>query len=306
MPAPKDLSVIVIAQLGGDRLEDCLRRLEPNGCECLVVLPDETQSADDWSSRFPAINFIVPHHRAVPLRRLQGATAAHGEIVAFLEDTSLPGPGWCKAVCDAFGDRSVGGAGGPVNIAPSLPARYKALACSEFGRFHPKRYHRLASGQPYTGGVLPVYRLPGNNLAYRRALLMALIRDSDKGIFETEINSEIRVRDMELVIHPGMATTYVGIDRHGGLLSTRLSHGRLFASGSVLMGGVRARATGLLKACVLPLILSARSLCNAWSVIEPGAFPKVALWLCAIESSWAVGEGIGYVAGAGDSLESWH
>lgn len=305
MPSPKDLSIIVIAQLGGDRLEDCLHRLDSGDSECLVVLPDKNQSAKDWSMRFPAVTFVVPQHRAVPLRRLQGALAAHGTIVAFLEDTSLPDPGWCGAVCDAFSDPAVGGAGGPVAIATTLPARYKALACSEFGRFHPKRYRRLACGEPLTGGALPVYRLPGNNLAYRRALLLTLISDRKKGIFETEINSAMRVRDQQIVIHPGMGTTYVGIDRHGGLLSTRMSHGRLFASGCVLVGGIRARATGLLKSLVLPIILSVRSLSNAWSVIEPGAFPKVALWLCAIESSWAVGEGIGYVAGAGDSLESW-
>lgn len=299
------LTVIVIPLLGGRALEACLRSLAPGRAECIVVLPATDDRPPPSGASYTAIRCIRTERSSVPLRRQIGVEAANGDIVALIEDTSVAAPGWCEAVCGAFDDPNVAGAGGPVDISRGLPGRFQALGCSEYGRFHPRRFPRLVTARSKSGGLKPARRLPGNNLAYRRTPLLDLLRRSDQGLFEIDVNEGLRAQGLDLVLQPAMSVSYAAIDLHGAKLSTRFQHGRLYAGRRSAGGTWHARAAAIAKSLLLPPVLSGRALHNALYAIRPADLPKVAPWILAMASAWAFGEAVGCLAGEGRGRESW-
>ena len=100
MPSEATLSVVVIPLIDGPALDACLGALGdvvgPDRAERLVVLScaEGNSELERWRARHPGVRFLAARHAAVPLRRQQGIEAAKGEIVALIEDTSHPAPGW--------------------------------------------------------------------------------------------------------------------------------------------------------------------------------------------------------------------
>ena len=304
--APCDCSIVLVALAGGAALEACLHRMAPWHGRCHVMLGEDREDAATWQARFPAVRFADGRGTSVPVRRQRGVEAAHGQLVALLEDTSLPEPGWLKAMCDAFIDDNVAAAAGPVRIDPALGARYQALACTEYGRFHPERFPRLALGAPNAGGTQAVSRLPGNNLAYRRAGLLEILKGSDHGLIEVEVNEILKARGLSLAFQPRMAVLYAAADSHGARLATRMRHGRLYASLRAAGRSYPVRLALFAGSLLLPAVLSARALAGMTRAVKPAAWPKTACWIFLMESAWAIGESVGYLAGAGRSMEAWH
>ena len=300
-----ELTVIVVALLGGRALEACLQRLEAmleeGGTQALVLRPfgEAGERIEDWRRDYPHVGFLDTGQDPVPLRRQRGAEACESEFVAFLEDTTWPSPGWRIAILAGFDDPKVAAVGGPVEISSALPARARALGVAEYGRFHPAVLG-LA-----TNSARPATRLPGNNLAYRRDCLLAALQQSAHGLIEGEVNDRLRARGLRLVLHRGMLATYAGQDLNGIRLSTRLQHGRLYGAGRSTGQPWTRRLTLCAKASLLPIVLSARALGSAARAMPPAKLPAVAIWICLMESAWALGEAIGYMAGEGRSLRSW-
>ena len=304
-PAPCDCSIVVIALAGGTALDACLRRIAPWHGRCHVMLGENMENVATWQSRFPAARFAEGRGLAVPVRRQRGVEAAQSQVVALLEDTSLPEPGWLDAMCDAFADGNVSAAAGPVLIDPALGGRYQALACAEYGRFHPERFPQLALDAPDPTGTQTVSRLPGNNLAYRRAVLLEILKDSNHGLIEGEVNEILMARGLSLAFQPQMAVVYSAVDAYGARLGTRMQHGRLYAGQRVAGKSYLTRLAWFAGSLLLPAILSARSLAGMMRAVKPTAWPKTAFWICLMESAWAIGEGVGYLAGAGRGMEAW-
>lgn len=300
---PCDIAIVVVVLVGGEALTACLARLAPWHGRCHVVLNAASEVAG-WRGRFPNVHFLAGEGQPVPLRRKQGVDAAHGEFVALLEDTTLPDPGWLVAACATFVDERVAAVAGPVRIDPKLRGRYQALACTEYGRYHATQFPRLALNEP-SGGVQAVSRLPGNHLAYRRADLLAVLDGGASGLIEGEVNTALQSQGRLLAYQPGMAACYAAADRHGASLGTRMQHGRIYASQRAAGRGVTERLVLLVKALLLPAVLSARGLSGMLHAVKPAAWPSTALWIVLMESAWAAGEARGYAAGAGRSMEAW-
>lgn len=310
MTRPPDLTVVVVPLLGGDDLGACLDLLPLGGVECIVVLRgDMAAQGTALARRYPAVRFLDAGDRPVPLRRRLGVEAARGDLVALLEDTTRPGPGWCDAVSAAFADPRTGAAGGPVRIAETLPNRFQALGWSEYGAFEARRFARLAAAhgerRPGGGGPFDVARLPGNNMAFRRAALLEVLGGGGRGLVEGEAFAALRARGLRLVCHPGMSATYAAPDHHGAALGARLRHGRLYAAARAEGRGWARRLALAAKAPLLPAVLSARALSAMAGTVRPAAFAPVALWVGLMEGAWALGEAVGAVAGPGRSLEAW-
>ena len=295
----------MIALAGGDALAACLGRLGASQGDCQVMLGDGMGRADTWQARFPAVRFVEAQAMTVPMRRQRGIEAAQGALVALLEDTSLPEPGWREALCEAFASEKVAAAGGPVRIDPALPARTQALACTEYGRFHPDRFPQLALGAADDRGVQAVSRLPGNNLAYRRATIVPMLESGTQGLLESVVNEKLRASGHSLALHPRMAVVYSAADPQGIRVRTRWHHGRLYAGQRAAGWGLMARLVALAGSVLLPVVLSARSLAAMTRAVRPAAWLPTAFWICVMETAWAAGEGAGYVAGGGDSVEAW-
>lgn len=303
--APCDCSIILVALAGGEALEACLHRMTPWHGRCHVMLGEDMEDVATWQARFPAVRFVESRGLPVPVRRQRGVEAVLSPVVALLEDTSLPDPGWLQAICDAFANDNVAAAAGPVRIDPALGGRYQALACTEYGRFHPDRFPHLALGAPDAGGTQAVSRLPGNNLAYRRARLLEVLQGSDHGLFEGEVNEILKARGFSLAFQPQMAVLYAAADSHGARLGTRMLHGRLYAGQRVAGRSYSTRLAWFAGSLVLPAVLSARSLAGMTRAVKPAAWPKTAFWICLMECAWAIGESVGYLAGTGRSMEAW-
>lgn len=305
--APRcDCSIVVVALVGGDALKACLASVASWQAGCLVVLGENMEGVAIWGTRFPAVRFAEGTGLSVPMRRQKGVQAVPGQLVALLEDTSLPDAGWLDAVCAAFSDPEVAAVAGPVRINPALGGRFRALACTEYGKFHPGSFSRLATGALRTAGMQPVSRLPGNNLAYRREQLDAVLNTSEHGLVEGEVNAVLVQRGFTLLLQPRMAVLYAAADRHGARLATRLQHGRLYAgSRAAGLRYPRRLAWSVATLLVLPWILCARSLASMTRAVEPAGWPATALWICAMEFAWSLGESVGYLAGAGRSMEEW-
>ena len=302
--AKSELTLVLIPIIGGVALSNCLKRIAHFGLDCIVVHREQDDLSHGLESRYPAIRFVHAPSGSVPVRRKLGVQSAGTELVVILEDTTLPDDSWPGAILEAFLDNRVGGVSGPVTIGNDLPHRCLALACGEYGRFHPRRLSRLAIGEADRRGICPVLRLPGNHLAYRRSLILELLTECS-GLIETEINQRIIERGLRLVMHPAMSVTYAAADAYYALVSTRFQQGRLYAGNRVTGRGLGVRMMSIAMSVALPVLLSVRALAATRDLSGSPSRARVAGWILLLESAWACGEGIGYLAGPGTSMDSW-
>jgi len=299
------LTVAVVSLVGGRTLAACLNSLLSGGVAILVVGSGQSVAATRAIADRHGARLLSVPGASVPVRRRLAIEAASTEIVALLEDTTLPCPGWCDAIRTAFADARVGGAGGPIQVSTSLPDRLQALGWSEYGAFHPRLYTRLAVAPTRPDGTVPVATLPGNNLAFRRSAALTVLDRCDDGLIEGATGQALRSLGFDLVLHPGMAVTYAPSDWRGGGLATRFAHGRIFGGGRASGCRWNTRLWLAARALVLPLVLSWRTLMRIRRVLSPRALPRLALWVGALETAWALGEGFGSLAGRGGSLARW-
>ena len=297
------LTLVIIAIVGGEALEAVLRRIEAFGHKSIVVFRDKDCLPSACEARYPGVDFIHCPNSPVPVRRKLGVKIAQSELVALLEDTSLPDDSWPAAILDAFFDDSVGAVGGPVTVARNLPHRIQALACCEYGRFCPQRIGLLATDGSGDGGMFIASRLPGNNLAYRRSLLLELLNNVDS-LIEGEVHQKLIQRGAKLILHRGMSVTYVAVDANNAALATRFQHGRLYGGGRVALNASVLRLALFLGSFALPVILTARGVAAMPELSLPEKI-KIALWIMILETAWACGEATGYLMGAGKAQESW-
>jgi hypothetical protein len=235
-----------------------------------------------------------------------GIEAAGTELVAVLEDSSIPGPHWFAAIRSAFETDNVAAVGGPVTIADDIGHRQQALGCCEFGRYHPSHVGDLARGRRDDGArSFAVDRLPGNNIAYRRSALLAVAQSPD-ALIETAVNAGLLAAGYVLVVDLAMAVVYRPCGGHGIRWVDRYRHGRLYGGNQAAGRSPARRGVDLIKALLLPFFLSGRSLRRMTVAIPVRAWCKVGASVCWMETAWAAGEAVGTIAGVGRGIEDWH
>ena len=171
------LSVVLVPLVGGRALQEVADRLLgegglPANAELVVVGPEAPSLADRRIQHEPA-----PEDTTVPGRRAHGIARTKGDVVALVEDTVLPAPGWARATLDLHGAHPEAAAiGGTLSITPDLPARSTALLLLENGRY-------LANG-PVSATAAS---LPGSNLSFKRDALAGGDRHDASSLREVEI-----------------------------------------------------------------------------------------------------------------------
>lgn len=293
-----DLSVIVIPLIGRDVLTHCLDRLPLGSVECIVVLRKAMGATTSWERRYPLVTFLSAADELVPVRRQCGIGAATGDIVALIEDTSWPDEGWCAAARSAFLEAQTAAAGGAVRIAATLPSRYQALGWCEYGAFAPKPATQ-------TDRLVRAYRVPGNNMAFRRVELIEVMRGEHNGLLEGHVCDRLLDNGRRVVYQPRMSVTYAACDRHNAALATRLHHGRIYAAAQVRGRPWPWRLAHVAKAPFLPLVLTLRRMVSMAGSSRLPARLWVLFWIALMESAWALGEAIGGLAGEGKSMNEW-
>ena len=297
-PRRRSLTVVVAAWNAPELLRRCLRSLEAcddrESIEVIVASPRE-HGFEGVANDFAATSLVpMPSDATVPVLRGAGLARASGDVVAFLEDHAEVTPGWAGALLDAFADPAVRAAGGPVAQASGLSTLDWGAYLFDYGRFMP----------PAAAG--PVRELSGLNMAFAQALLESLGDALHDGVIEGPLHEALRRRGVTLHLVPA-AIVYQ--TKRYSLRETLVSVyylGRGYASrrvqGTATAGRlVRAAGSGMLPAVLVWRVLS---------VVLPkgrdtGRVLAALGYLCLIALAWSVGEGMGYLAGAGDSETRW-
>lgn len=295
------LTVAVISIVGGEVLERCLAAIPEGADELLAV----TRSARDEA--LPAAlgwRAVDGRESSVPQRRARALRAARCDIVALIEDTCVPNARWPHAIRRIFADASVAAAGGPVAIDAALPPSSIALACAEYGRYHPRRFGASGPTSAIETGIDGFPGLPGANLALRRSSVERFEPGED-GLIEAEVAMTLRALGSRLVFDREMEVSYRFGDPGGARLVSRFRHGRLYAGRRARAEGAAARARGLIQAPLLPLVLSARAMRTLRLPELKRARTAALPWLVLQQTAWSAGELVGYLSGPGRALEAW-
>ena len=190
-----ELSIVVVCVSRPETRERSLAALVaqavPAGAEMLVV----GRPADRPADPAPGYTWIeATPDETVPRMRARGIRAARGRVVALLEDDCVVADGWCAAVLAGHG-QDVAVVGGPIEPDRYARALDWAIFFCEYARFLP----------PLDGAVAA---LPGNNVSYRRALVLEWLEGRD-GFVEAFAHGDWRGRGIPLVASGGMRVTNV-------------------------------------------------------------------------------------------------
>ena len=273
----QELTVVLMQLAGEPAVQACRKALSAQTDRIVIVRP--TASAPEES---------------LPARRLRGLREAASPLVAFLEDTCIPGPGWYAAICDAFKDPKTASVGGPIKIADHLPARFKALGVCEYARFQCGRLTDPGKG-------LPAASLAGSNFAVRKSAMAGVSSPLD--MIDNAMFARLRSHgDMLMVCEAGV--TYAAPDHHGAQLSTRFHHGRIYGGGRTSQQPLLPRLGLALRTILVPFVLTFRSFKDA-----PAWFwrsPATIMWVVLMHAAWSAGEFAGVLTGrVGASLKEW-
>jgi hypothetical protein len=286
------LSVVVASVNGFPYLGRCLDALAEHAPQAEVIVADCTDEETRRRVRagWPSVT-LLPADRpsTVPELRAAGIFAASAPHVAVIEDHCVVGPGWADRILAAHGAGQAV-VGGPVRNAATRRLRDWAAFFCEYSAFM----------EPLPAG--PIGDLPGMNVSYDRPALAAIDDLLRAGRWETWLHPRLRARGFALHCDAGLIIHH---DRDFGVrefLGQRYQYSRSYA-------GLRNADLGrrrLAYALGWPLLVPLLYLRMARHVFRRrrhrreflAATPLVLLYTLA----WAVGEGVGYASGGGDSL----
>lgn len=259
--------------------------------EVIVATRHPASARRALSGALPCVTLIAAHADAtIPELRALAIRASGGEIVLVTEDHCVPAPDWIEraAAAIAAGADIVGG---PVENACSSRLRDRAAFLTEY------------SGviRPATDTVTNV--IPGNNVAYRRAIALEVAGTLDSGLWESfGLASLIAggarvVFDRDMVVHHRRAfgiRYFLGQRFHfcrafGEMRRRSMPAGQrlAYAAASLLLpGALAARCWRNLR--------ERRRFVREFSILSPLIF----VYFCA----GAVGEMLGYVFDGSGSL----
>lgn len=289
------LSVVIPSVNGPGDLLGCLAALERQrsdvDLEVIVVdrLGESLRSA--VRAQFPNTRIIeTPLATTIPDMRALAFKAATAPAVAVIEDHVVVPPGWAAQLLEA--QRAFGGVvGGPIeNAATEKLVDWAAFLC-EYSHCIP----------PLPAG--PAEWLPGNNVVYPRALLEEHQAVLGGGRWENHLHDALRRDGVQLMLRPEIT---VGHKKHytvGEYVSQRFLYARSYAGARVAGASPTKRLAYGAAAFALPALLYYRTVTR---ILRKGrhrgelvrSLPLLAVFV----TSWAAGEVVGYVAGAGDSL----
>ena len=147
-------------------LNDLLGSLIQTTCEeILVVGTDGGHFPRDGHFCDPRVKTLYAPY-ALNAKRNASLQAATGDILAFVDDDAVIGPGWLDAMKEGFGSAEVGIVTGPslLSADATLWQRSAQLAMG-FPPYSRRRYN------PYQEGVVEWHHVIGANFAFRRVAL---------------------------------------------------------------------------------------------------------------------------------------
>jgi hypothetical protein len=288
------LSVVVASVGGWEVLEPTLRALdaqpERDRMEVIVVETLGGVVRERLRGRRPEVVVIESRREAIPRLRYRGVCRARGKLVAILEDHGRVAPDWAATVLSAH-QGPCAAVGGAVENGKDGLINWAVYFCEYTPYMNP-----VAEG--------PTHDLPGNNIAYKRPHLLRHARVLEQGQWESWINDRLRADGLPIVSTGAMVVHHIKPFRLGYFLVQRFHFARSYAGMRRVDQSPLRRLVYGVGSIVLPVLLTARVTRTVLTKRRHLdrfllAAPLVALFL----TVGACGEMIGYLFGAGASLE---
>lgn len=293
------VSVVVAARTPPDTTEKALASLaaQQRAAEIEVLVVDGTDDGRmaPLVSRFPGMRHIAAPGRNLPALKGMAIHQARGDLIAVLDPNDAAEPDWVDEIFEAFAEPSVWAVGGAVLLSATHGAGNVAAYLFEYGAFNPP----IAAGE--TRGDLP-----GNNVAYRRSVLIDTCADilASEGFNKPFVHERIRDRGGRLAIRPTMCVHHLTHYAFMAFSARRFHYGRCFGAVRVSRAPLAMKALYRVFAPVVAPLLIARHLWRAVSHQQNRhLLPGAALALCGVCAFWGVGEWMGYWFGAGQSFQ---
>jgi GT2 family glycosyltransferase len=232
-----------------------------------------------------------------PLRSLAeanaaGAREAGSPVIAFLEGHAYPDPGWAEALIRTH--RQPCAVVGPVvrNANPSSPIS-RAEMLIGYGPWM----------DPARGGT--VTHLPGHNSSYKRSILLEYNERLESLLAAESVwHWDLTARGYRLCIEPAAKISHLNSSLFTSMIRERLHSGRFFAAFRAIEWSTLRRLIYAGGAPLIPPVRFLRILGQLWRSGSVGrlSLATITLVLVGLGVS-ALGEGMGYAFGLGDSQE---
>lgn len=290
------VSVVIAAHNAGRVIEDCLAALlaqaQPQVAEVIVVAYAVDGSTQRAQARFPEVRWVrLDTPATLAQMRGRGIALAQGAIIAILDPYAIVAANWLAELRRAHGEHPNWVIGGAVDLegAATRTLAEWALYLYEYGLFMP----------PVTCGATEI--LPGCNLSYKRAALFEGDRPKYPEFWKTFANWEAE-HHSALWLAPSVVVYLNKPIPFGEFLASRLAHGRCFAGMRTASAGWGERLARGVTTPLLPWLFLWR-----WGRVIWAKRRDRTRWLATLPlqlllfGSWALGEMVGYLRGAGTS-----
>lgn len=231
----------------------------------------------------------------MPRLKAEGAAAARGQAIAFLEPKAVPAQGWLRAALAAIAANPGALLGGAV-MAGSGGAVDRAAYAFEYSAFS---LTALAQGIGKD--------LPGNNMVLPLAALRDLCGDilDAEGLNKPFCQARLTSSGLAVVMAPKMAVRITTHYRLRALLASRFRYARCYGGTRATLANQRQLWLYRLAAPLVPILLLWRHLgaaLRATGSDRPGTGALAAL--SALCLAWSAGEATGSWAGPGRACDA--
>ena len=296
-PGAPLISVVIASVNGAPPILECLQGLVDQqtvvSYEVLVVdcCGEKLRSLIRQKFLQPEIRIIPCEKRhSIPRLRAIGMAEAKGKMIAVLEDHCNVAPNWFETIARAH-QTGISAVAGPVENGSADRIVDWAVFFCEYAPFMAPMLRGSAE------------HIPGNNVAYDQKLLQHILPLLQAELWESFIHQKLKELGVQFFCDPEMIVYHKKAFGFGYFMKQRYHYSRSFA-------GMRLTASPWWKrlayACSAPLLLPILAVRIAKTVKEKGCHTKE--FVCSIPAigvfliSWVIGEAVGALCGAGDSL----
>ncbi len=289
------ISVIIPSVSGLPIIAECLLALDNQKCDFAfeVIVVDRTgdKTAQYICEHFPRVKLIkLSAPCGIPEMRAVGMAQARGEFLAITEDHCIVPQNWLAEIIKAHesGYQVVGGA--VENGSPARLIDWAVFLC-EYSAFMPP----IADGETEF--------ITGNNTSYQRSLIEQTDESLKKDYWEYFLQGELKALGIKFLSAPSLVISHKKEFGFFYFLSQRFHYSRSFAAMRKSKLSVAKQIIYLLYTPILPFHLTWRIAQNVQQKKRNYkefflSLPLLLIFMC----SYAVGEFVGQLFGAGNSL----